>query len=89
MQTLPREATSYGIDIARPGVPTSDGMTTVKPASTTSLAKWATLGVMPGISWIDDHARAGTTAEHDTSAPVGGELAPRPPVEHDVHRPLP
>ena len=41
-----------GSEIARPGVPTSEGMTTVNPAATTSLAKAATFGVIPGISWI-------------------------------------
>ena len=34
-----------------PGVPSSDGMITVNPASTTSSANFATNGVIPGISW--------------------------------------
>jgi len=33
-----------------PKFPTNNGITTVKPAATTSLAKFSTAGVMPGIS---------------------------------------
>jgi hypothetical protein len=40
----------YGALGALPGVPTSEGITTVSPLSTTSFAKRATAGVMPGIS---------------------------------------
>ena len=52
MQTWASDFTMAPVDISRPGVPKSDGMTTVKPASTTSSAKACTFGVMPGISWM-------------------------------------
>ena len=39
-------------DIDAPSVPNRLGITTVKPASTTSGPNVATSGVMPGISWI-------------------------------------
>ena len=35
----------------------------------------------------DDHAWARTVAKHDPSTSIGGELAPCPTVEHDVHTP--
>ena len=37
---------------ARPGVPNSDGMRTLNPASTTRCANSTTCGCSPGISWI-------------------------------------
>ena len=40
----------YFCDTSRPASPTSSGMTTVNPASTTSSAKRNTAGVIPGIS---------------------------------------
>ena len=52
MQTLAICCNPYAFDGSLPGVPTSDGMITVKPRSTTSFANLVTSGVMPGISWI-------------------------------------
>src|SRR5215217_4994857 len=37
---------------SRPGVPNSDGMRTLNPASTTRCANATTCGCRPGISWI-------------------------------------
>src|SRR4051794_18624544 len=51
-QTLTSDFTISPVDIALPGVPNSDGITTGKPASTTSSANACTDGVMPGISWM-------------------------------------
>ncbi len=51
-QTLTAEAPIARPVGPAPGRPTSDGMTTVKPRATTSLAKRATSGVMLGISWM-------------------------------------
>ena len=48
--TLAKDDIAYPFDISLPGVPTRSGITTVKPADTTSSAKAATFGVMPGTS---------------------------------------
>ncbi len=48
LSTLPSSALPLG---GSPGVPVSDGSTTVNPASTTSWANASTDGVMAGISW--------------------------------------
>ena len=43
---------TYGRLIFRSGVPNRLGITTVKPAATTSSEKAITSGVIPGISWM-------------------------------------
>ena len=46
------ELVSAGNDIGVPGLPNSTGITTVKPAATTSSPNAMTSGVIPGSSWI-------------------------------------
>ena len=48
--TLSIDLSMYPLLNCWPGVPTNDGITTVKPAFTTSFANAVTAGVMPGIS---------------------------------------
>jgi hypothetical protein len=50
MHTFAIDWARYGPLTSLPGVPTSEGITTVNPAATTSFANLATFGVMPGIS---------------------------------------
>ncbi len=45
-------AAADAFDGGLPGVPNSDGITTVKPRSTTSFANFVTNGVMLGTSWM-------------------------------------
>ena len=56
MQIFIIDCATESCDDSRSGEPTNDGITTVKPRSTTSLANCATVGVMPGISWITNTA---------------------------------
>ena len=64
MHTFTNDAMPYGPDISRPGVPTSEGITTVNPDETTSLAKAATFGVMPGNLVDHDHTGPDATPVH-------------------------
>ena len=51
-QALASVPTVYPTLTSLPGVPKSDGMRTLKPASTTRCANSTTCGCRPGISWI-------------------------------------
>ena len=51
-QTRPKVFAVFTAFIGASGVPNRLGITTVKPASTTSSPKPITDGVRPGISWI-------------------------------------
>ena len=50
MHTLTIAPSATAFDGGLPGVPNSDGITTVNPRSTTSLANFVTSGVMFGTS---------------------------------------
>jgi hypothetical protein len=50
MHTFAAELAIYLPLGGSPKLPTNSGMTTVKPAATTSFANFSTAGVMPGIS---------------------------------------
>ena len=72
----------YGPLGSLPGVPSSDGMTTVNPASTTSLANFVTSGVIPGISCTTTTPGPLALAVRRVGHPGGGERSRFPAGQH-------
>ena len=68
--TFASEAMPYSPETARPGVPTSDGITTVNPAATTSLANGGNLRGDAGDLVDHDDAGPDATAEDDARTTV-------------------